>query len=251
MIPVEQRLQKIIAGCGIASRRAAEQMMRDGRVSVNGRIITQPGVKADDARDEIRVDGGLISRDAVNRIYLILNKPKGYVVTLKDPQNRPIVSDLLRDVPERVFPVGRLDYDSEGLLLMTNDGEFSYRVQHPLFKVPKTYMVKVRGNLTNSDVEAIKKGAMLEDGSFKPIWATMEKRNKKSCWVELTILEGRNRIIRRFFDSTGHPVARLIRTSIGDLGLGELETGEYRYMQKKEVKSLIDLSGLRDKKISI
>ncbi len=248
---MEERLQKIIAKCGIASRRAAEQMMRDGRVSVNGKIITQPGMKADDARDEIRVDGGLISRDAVSKIYLILNKPKGYVVTLKDPQNRPIVSDLLREVPERVFPVGRLDYDSEGLLLMTNDGDFSYRVQHPLFKVPKTYMVKVRGTLTNSDVEAIKKGAMLEDGSFKPIWATMEKSNKKSCWVELTISEGRNRIIRRFFDSIGHPVARLIRTSIGGLGLGELETGEYRYMQKNEVKSLIDLSGVRDKKRSV
>ncbi|MBN2538593.1 MAG: rRNA pseudouridine synthase [Deltaproteobacteria bacterium] len=248
---MEERLQKIIARCGIASRRAAEQMMRDGRVSVNGKIITQPGMKADDTRDEIRVDGGLISRDAVSRIYLILNKPKGYVVTLDDPQNRPIVSDLLRDVPERVFPVGRLDYDSEGLLLMTNDGEFSYRVQHPLFKVPKTYMVKVRGNLTNSDVEAIKKGAMLEDGSFKPICATMEKSNRKSCWIELTILEGRNRIIRRFFDSIGHPVARLIRTSIGNLGLGELETGEYRYMQKNEIKSLVDLSGVRDKKRSV
>lgn len=248
MIPVEQRIQKIIAGCGIASRRAAEQMMRDGRVSVNGRIITQPGAKADDERDEIRVDGGLISRDAVSRVYLILNKPKGYVVTLKDPQNRPIVTDLLRDVPERLFPVGRLDYDSEGLLLMTNDGEFSYKVQHPAFKTPKTYMVKVRGNLTKSEIEAIRKGAMLEDGSFKPIWVAMEKSNKKSCWVELTILEGRNRVIRRFFDSIGHPVARLIRTSIGDLGLGELETGEYRYMQKKEVKSLLDLSGLRKKK---
>ncbi|HPQ45188.1 MAG TPA: pseudouridine synthase [Syntrophales bacterium] len=242
---MEERLQKIIARCGIASRRAAEQMIQNGRVSVNGRVVTQQGVKADAARDEIRVDGGLISKDAVSPLYLILNKPQGYVVTLNDPQNRPIVSDLLRDVSDRVFPVGRLDFDSEGLLLMTNDGEFSYRVQHPLFKVPKTYMVKVRGNLTNSDVEAIKKGAMLEDGSFKPISATLEKINKKSCWVELTIVEGRNRIIRRFFDSIGHPVARLIRTSIGDLGLGELETGEYRYLQKNEIKSLIDLAGMR------
>ncbi|HOO90511.1 MAG TPA: pseudouridine synthase, partial [Syntrophales bacterium] len=169
---MEERLQKIIARCGIASRRAAEQMIQNGRVSVNGRVVTQQGVKADAARDEIRVDGGLISKDAVSPLYLILNKPQGYVVTLNDPQNRPIVSDLLRDVSDRVFPVGRLDFDSEGLLLMTNDGEFSYRVQHPLFKVPKTYMVKVRGNLTNSDAEAIKKGAVLADGSFNPICAT-------------------------------------------------------------------------------
>lgn len=245
---MEERLQKIIARYGIASRRTAEQMMRDGRVSVNGVMMTQPGMKADASRDKIRVDGGLISGDAVSRIYLMLNKPKGYVVTLKDPQNRPIVTDLLRDVPERVFPVGRLDYDSEGLLLMTNDGDFSHMVQHPAFKIPKTYMVKVRGNLTKSDIEAIKKGAMLKDGSFKPIWATMEKSNRKSCWVELTILEGRNRIIRRFFDSTDHSVARLIRTAIGDIGLGDLKSGEYRYMQKREVKSLIELSGSRDKK---
>jgi len=245
---VEERLQKIISRYGIASRRTAEQMMRDGRVSVNGMTITQPGMKVDASRDEIRVDGGLISGDAVSRVYLILNKPKGYVVTLKDPQNRPIVTDLLRDVPERVFPVGRLDYDSEGLLLMSNDGDFSHMVQHPAFKMPKTYMVKVRGNLTKSDIEAIRKGAMLEDGNFKPVWATLEKSNRKSSWVELTILEGRNRIIRRFFDSTDHPVARLIRTSIGDIGLGELESGEYRYMHKREVESLIELSGSRDKK---
>jgi len=245
---MEERIQKIIAKCGIASRRAAEQMMRDGRVSLNGVIITQPGMKADASRDIIRVDGGLISGDAVSPVYLMLNKPPGYVVTLKDPQNRPIVTDLLRGVSERVFPVGRLDYDSEGLLLMSNDGDFSNMVQHPSFKIPKTYMVKVKGNLTKRDIEAIRKGAMLEDGSFKPIWAAMEKSNKKSCWVELTILEGRNRIIRRFFDSIDHPVARLIRTALGDISLGDLRTGEYRYMQKKEVKGLIELSGSRDKK---
>jgi len=245
---MEERLQKILARCGVASRRAAEQMMRDGRVSLNDRVITQPGVKADIARDEIRVDGKLISEAAVSRVYLMLNKPRGYVVTLKDPHGRPIVTDLLRDVPERVFPVGRLDYDSEGLLLMTNDGDFSYRVQHPAFKIPKTYMVKVRGTLTKNDIGAIKKGAMLDDGSFKPVWVAMEKSNRKSCWVEMTILEGRNRIIRRFFDSIDRPVVRLIRTAIADIGIGNLKSGEYRYLQKKEVGTLIGSSGARDKK---
>jgi len=153
--------------------------MRDGRVSVNGRIITQPGMKADETRDEIRIDGALISSDAVSRVYLMLNKPSGYVTTLKDTHGRPIVIDLLRDVPERVFPVGRLDYDSEGLLLMTNDGDFSHRVQHPEFKTPKTYLVKIKGSVTRNDLEAIRKGAMLEDGSFKPVWVSVEKSNKK------------------------------------------------------------------------
>ncbi len=244
---MEERLQKIIARCGVASRRGAEQLMRDGRVSVNGRTVTQPGVKADDTRDEIRVDGGLISKAAVSPVYLMLNKPQGYVVTLKDPHDRPIVTDLLRGVPERVFPVGRLDYDSEGLLLMTNDGDFSYRLQHPAFKVPKTYMVKVQGNLTRGDMETIRKGVTMEDGSFKPVWVALEKSNRKSCWVEMIILEGRNRIIRRFFDSIHRPVARLIRTAIADVGLGDLQGGEYRYLHKKEVEALINSSGIRDK----
>jgi len=245
---MEERLQKVIAGYGIASRRAAEQMMRDGRISVNGVVMTQPGVKVDASRDEIRVDGGLVSGDAVNRVYLILNKPPGYVVTLKDPQKRPIVTDLLKDVPERVFPVGRLDYDSEGLLLLTNDGDFSQKIQHPVFKVPKTYMVKVRGTLTGRELEALREGVMLEDGTFKPLSVRIDKNNRKSSWVELTIVEGRNRIIRRFFDSIHHPVARLVRISIGNIDLGELKTGEYRYMQKREVKNLVDLSGARGKR---
>ena len=240
---VEERLQKILAGCGVASRRAAEQMMRDGRVSVNGRTVTQPGIKADIARDEIRVDGSRISAAATSRVYLMLNKPGGYVVTLKDTHGRPIVTDLLRDVQERVFPVGRLDYDSEGLLLMTNDGDFAYRIQHPAFKIPKTYMVKVKGALTRSDMDAMRGGVLLEDGPFKPVWAAVEKSNPKSCWVEMTILEGRNRIIRRFFDSIHRPVVRLIRTAIADLSLGELKTGEYRYLEKKEVETLMDFSG--------
>jgi len=248
---MEERLQKILARCGVASRRGAEQMMRHGQVSVNGTVVTQPGVKADIARDIIRVDGAIISEAAVSRLYLMLNKPSGYVVTLKDPHDRPIVTDLLRDIPERLFPVGRLDYDSEGLLLMTNDGDFAYRIQHPAFKVPKTYMVKVRGGLTRGDTETIRKGVMLEDGLFKPLCATVEKSNRKSCWVEMTILEGRNRIIRRFFDSIHHPVARLIRTAIADVSLGDLRAGEYRYLQKKEVENLIVSSGTREKRGTI
>ncbi len=245
---MEERLQKILARCGVASRRAVEQMMRDGRVSVNGRTVTQPGVKADSARDEIRVDGSLISSAAVSRVYLMLNKPPGYVVTLKDTHDRPIVTDLLHGVSERVFPVGRLDYDSEGLLLMTNDGDFSYRIQHPAFTIPKTYMVKVKGTLTRSDLDAMRTGVLLDDGPFKPVWAAVEKSNPKSCWVEMTILEGRNRIIRRFFDSIHRPVVRLIRTAVAGLTLGNLKSGEYRFLQKKEVETLTDFPDMPDKK---
>ena len=215
-------------------------MMREGRVSVNGVTVLQPGAKADTARDSIRVDGKIISEAAVGPVYLMVHKPRGYVVTLHDPQGRPIITDLLRGVRERVFPVGRLDYDSEGLLLMTNDGDFSHRLQHPTFKIPKTYMVKIQGNLMRSDLEAIRKGVMLEDGFFKPIWASAEKHNRKSCWVEMTIVEGRNRIIRRLFDSLHHPVVRLIRTAIADIALSDLQSGEYRYLQKREVQRLIE-----------
>jgi len=248
---MEERLQKILARCGVASRRGAEQMMRDGRVSVNGVTVTQPGTKADIVHDSIRVDGRLISEAATSRVYLMLYKPRGYVVTLRDPHGRPIVTDLLRDVPERVFPVGRLDYDSEGLLLMTNDGDFSYRVQHPSFKIPKTYMVKVQGNLTRDDIETVRKGAVLEDGVFRPVWASLEKNNRKSCWVEMTILEGKNRIIRRFFDSIHHPVARLIRTAIADIGLGNLKSGEYRHLHKREVENLFEFPQIAQQKYQI
>ncbi len=239
---MEERIQKILARCGIASRRSAEHMMLEGRVTLNDLVVTQLGTKADLARDVIRVDGGMISEAAVSPIYLMLNKPPGYVVTLSDPHGRPIVSDLLRDVSDRVFPVGRLDYDSEGLLLMTNDGDLSYRIQHPRFKIPKTYMVKVQGNLTRIDLENIRKGAVLPDGPFKPVLVSSDKINRKSSWVEMTILEGRNRVIRRFFEQINHPVVRLIRIAIADLGLGDLKTGEYRYLHNKEVKSLIEHS---------
>lgn len=236
---MDERLQKILARCGVSSRRGAEQMMREGRVSVNGVTILQPGMKADIARDVIRVDGKIISEAAVSPVYLMVHKPRGYVVTLRDPHGRPIVADLLRGVSERVFPVGRLDYDSEGLLLMTNDGDFSHRLQHPAFKVPKTYMVKVQGNLKRSDLETVRAGVMLDDGFFRPVWVSLEKTNRKSCWVEITILEGRNRIIRRLFESVYHPVVRLIRTAIADITLGDLKSGEYRYLQNREVQRLV------------
>ena len=235
---MEERLQKIIARAGVAGRRAAEKMIREGRVSINDVVVRQLGTKADVKRDEIRVDGNLISSEEA-KIYLMLNKPRGYVTTLHDPEGRPIVTELLSDVSERVFPVGRLDYDSEGLLLMTNDGDFAHRLLHPRFGIPKIYRAKIKGSLTSGNLRAIEKGIVLEDGSFKPEAFHVEKINRKSCWVNLTVTEGRSRMIRRGFASLGRPVVRLIRVAISDVYLGSLKVGAYRSLTKGEVQKLL------------
>jgi 23S rRNA pseudouridine2605 synthase len=238
---MKERIQKIIAGAGISSRRTAEKMIVEGRVSVNNAIVRQLGAKADIEEDEIRVDGKLILPET-SKVYLMLNKPKGYMTTLHDPQGRPVVKDLLTDILERVFPVGRLDYDSEGLLLMTNDGDFALRIQHPRFMIPKTYRVKIEGNLANSAIKALSEGIKLNDGKFKPDSFHIDKRNPKSCWLTMTIAEGRNRVIRRGFESLGHSVARIIRTTISDIGLGDLKEGTYRHLTRKEIQHLLSCS---------
>ncbi len=234
---MKARTQKIIAQAGVASRRAAEKMILEGRVTINGMRIVEMGAMADPDKDDIRVDGRLISV-AESKIYLLLNKPRGYVTTLDDPQNRPIVTDLLPGIHERVFPVGRLDYDSEGLLLLTNDGVFAQRLQHPRYQVTRTYRVKVEGHLSNREMHALSEGVSLDDGFFKPLKAVLEKKSTKSCWVALTLAEGKNRVIRRAFAALGHPVVRLIRVSLSDLALGELKPGAYRHLTRKEVSRL-------------
>ena len=238
---MKERLQKIIAGAGISSRRAAEKMITEGRITVNNAVIRQLGAKSDIEEDEIRLDGKLIFSET-SKVYLILHKPKGYMTTLHDPQGRPVVSDLLIDVAERVFPVGRLDYDSEGLLLLTNDGNFSQRIQHPRFRIPKVYSVKIEGNLTNREMKSISKGVMLDDGMFKPEYCSVLKTNRKSSWITVTITEGRNRVIRRVLESLGHSVVRLIRTAIADISLGSMKAGTFRHLTRKEVQHLLSLS---------
>jgi len=238
---MKERIQKLIASAGISSRRAAEKMIVEGRVSVNNEIVRQLGAKADIEEDEIRVDGKLILPET-SKVYLMLNKPKGYMTTLHDPQGRPVVKDLLTDISERVFPVGRLDYDSEGLLLMTNDGDFALRIQHPRFRIPNTYRVKIEGNLASSAIKALSEGIKLNDGKFKPDSFHIDKKNPKSCWLTMTIAEGRNRVIRRGFESLGHSVTRIIRTTISDVGLGDLKEGTYRHLTRKEIQHLLSCS---------
>jgi len=238
---MEERLQKIIARCGVASRRAAETMIIQGRTSINGVTVKVLGVKADSCKDEIRIDGKLIAPEET-KVYLMLNKPRGYVTSLKDPQKRPIVSDLLAGITERVFPIGRLDYDSEGMLLLTNDGQLAQRLAHPRYRIPKTYRVKIDGRLSSGDIRAIVQGIELDDGLFKPDNLSLEKTNRKSSWLVLTVSEGRNRMIRRGLQALGHNVLRLVRIAIADLHLDALGEGAYRHLTPKEVQRLSALS---------
>jgi len=236
---MKERLQKVIATAGITSRRHAEELITQGRVSINGVVVTKLGEKADAQKDIIRIDDKIISTEKI-KYYIALNKPAGFVTTLHDPQNRPTIVDLLGDLPERVYPVGRLDYESRGLLLLTNDGDFAQKIQHPRFQKPKVYRVKVQGHLSKEQLKQLNRGIRLDDGLFKPENIQMEKFNDKSCWLKLTLRDGRNRIIRRGFEAIGYRVASLLRESIGDVKLGSLKEGAWRHLTKKEISQLLD-----------
>lgn len=235
---MKERLQKVIASAGITSRRHAEKLITEGRVSINNVVVTKLGEKADARKDIIRVDGKIISTETT-KYYIALNKPAGFVTTLHDPQNRPTVIDLIRDFPERVYPVGRLDYDSRGLLILTNDGDFAQRIQHPRFQKPKLYKVKIQGHLSKEQLRQLGKGIKVDGDFFKPENLKVEKINEKSCWIKLTLREGKNRIIRRGFETIGYRIAHLIREAIGDLKLGSLKEGEWRHLTKKEISQLL------------
>jgi 23S rRNA pseudouridine2605 synthase len=233
-----ERLQKIIAKAGLASRREAEKIILAGRVSVNNQVIRQLGTKADTEQDDIRLDGALIYTE-LEKIYVMLNKPRGYLTTLHDPQHRLIVTDLLPDISARVFPVGRLDYDTQGLLLLTNDGDFAQRLIHPRFRIPKVYRVKIKGRLSKRELHVLKEGIELDDGKFCPEDIGVTKVNEKSSWLVMTIREGKNRVIRRAFASLNHEVTELIRIRIGDVDLDNLKTGQYRLLTTVEVRDLL------------
>lgn len=229
-----ERVHKIIAQAGIASRRHAELLIKEGRVSVNDVVVIKLGTVADPSLDKIKVDGKIIAGHQ-KAIYIMLHKPAGYVTTLSDPEGRPIVTDLLAGIQTRVYPVGRLDYDSEGLLLLTNDGAMAHRMMHPSFSIPRTYRVKVKGSLSEKVIRTLAAGVILADGPFKPLEVTPVKVNRKSTWLSITVHEGRNRIIRRALAALDYPVVRLIRTKFGSLELGDLPRGRYRFLDKKDL----------------
>src|SRR5437763_15106247 len=274
-----ERLQKIIAAAGIASRRAAEKLITGGAVSVNGQIVTELGTKADLERDHVRVNGKLL-HGPERHIYLLMNKPKGYVTTVHDPEGRPTVMDLLRGIRTRVYPVGRLDYASEGLLLLTNDGELAQGLMKASSHVPKTYVVKVAGTPDESGLEKLRRGLVISEGRLggrgsqqrglerragedarSPKTSIKKKRGQRvkaaaanvrisrqseNPWYEVTLIEGKNRQIRRMFEEIGHHVEKIKRVRYGPLTL-DVEPGQFRELTAKEVETLRRFDGRRMK----
>lgn len=238
-MPIE-RLQKIIAAAGIASRRKAEQLITGGLVSVNGQAVTELGSKADPERDHIRVNGKLL-HGAERHIYLLMNKPKGYVTTVRDPEGRPTVMDLLRGVSARVYPIGRLDYASEGLLLLTNDGDLAHRLMKAASHVPKTYMVKVAGNPSEESLTKLGAGIPIPSEHGKRVRTAPARikiiRDSANPWYEVTLIEGKNRQIRRMFEEIGHHVEKIKRVRYGPLQL-DVHPGEFRKLTIEEVSKL-------------
>jgi 23S rRNA pseudouridine2605 synthase len=234
------RLQKLIAGTGIASRRKAEEMIAAGRVTVNGKVVTELGTKVDPGRDHVKVDGKHIS-EPQPFVYLMLNKPKNVMSTLDDPGGRTTVKDYLRGVSVRVFPVGRLDFDSEGLMLLTNNGDLAQALLHPRYHVPKTYLIKVKGVLTDDEIRRLEQGVKLEDGMTSPASVRKVRKVEANSWLEITIREGRKHQVKRMLESVDHAVIKLMRIRMGPLSLGNLESGEFRFLTDREANALREL----------
>ena len=238
-MPLE-RLQKIIAAAGVASRRKAEELITSGRVQVNGTVITELGSKADPEVDHVRVNGKLLQGEQ-RHIYLLLNKPKGFVTTVSDPEQRPTVMDLVKGVKGRVYPVGRLDYASEGLLLMTNDGELANRLMKAASHVSKTYLVKVAGNPNEDAIAKLRSGVSIATDDGKRVRTSPAAvriiKEAANPWYEITLIEGRNRQLRRMFEAVGHHVEKIKRVKYGPLTL-DVPPGEFRSLTLKEIERL-------------
>ena len=231
------RLQKYMALCGAASRRRAEEMIAAGRVTVNGQVITEMGVQVEEG-DQVRLDGALLSPEAEKR-YVIYHKPAGEVTTVNDPEGRACVLDHFREYPVRLYPVGRLDYDSEGLLLLTNDGALTERLLHPSHQVDKTYLARVTGSVSLDTVRQLRQGVLLDDHKTAPAKVRIIKQETFATVVLVTIHEGRNRQVRRMFEWAGHKVLQLRRVRFGPLELGDLPRGQWRELNGEEIRKLM------------
>jgi 23S rRNA pseudouridine2605 synthase len=235
------RLQKVLAAAGVASRRAAEVMISEGRVEVNGTLVTEQGSRVDPERDVIRVDGSRIPPPR-RYSYLVLNKPRGVVSTLADPQGRRTLADFVPVRRGRLFHVGRLDTDTEGLLIMTNDGEFAHRLAHPSYQIPKTYLAEVAGVVGSPTIRQLRDGIELDDGPVKPSKVTLVASGHDRSLIKITLHEGRNHVVRRTMEAVGHPVRRLSRIGIGPVRLGDLRIGALRDLTQEELGALLDLT---------
>jgi len=238
-----QRLNRILSLAGLTSRRGADEWIKLRRVTVNGMPVTEVGTKALWGADSIKVDGREIPKPSP-RIYLMLNKPFGYISSLKDPEGRRRVTELLNGITQRVYPVGRLDFDSLGLLLFTNDGECAYRLTHPKYEVPRTYKVTAAGKITDTAIDLLRKGVQLEDGPSGGSRITLLSRNEKQSVFRITIAQGRTRQVRRMVEATGFSVVHLVRTGFGMLRLGDLKIGEYRFLEREEIDTMKRMVGL-------
>ena len=225
------RLQKFMADCGVASRRACEELISAGRVKVDGKVVKVQGLKIDPINSQVTVDNELISHSKT-KTYLAFHKPKGILSTMSDPEGRPSLDDYFGQWPERLFHVGRLDKESEGLIILTNDGQWAHESSHPSFGVEKTYLVQTEEPLSRSAFQNLIEGVELDDGLAKPIGVV-----RRGGMIEVVIHEGRNQIVRRMFDALGYPVVRLIRTAIGSIRLGELPPGKWRALNNVELLS--------------
>jgi 23S rRNA pseudouridine2605 synthase len=235
---MEVRLQKALADAGVASRRACEDLITAGRVSVNGVQITVLGTKIDPENDELAVDGETVIGNK-SKTYLAFNKPAGVLSTMSDPEGRPCLGDFFSDRKERLFHVGRLDKESEGLIVLTNDGEIAHRATHPSYGLIKRYLVEIEGHLSESQIRELKTGIRLEDGLARALEVNvLREPTPKSAWVEMAIHEGRYHIVRRMFEELDLPVLRLIRTEFGPLNVGETKVGRWRHLNEGELENL-------------
>jgi 23S rRNA pseudouridine2605 synthase len=237
------RLQKVLAVAGLGSRRACEELIAQGRVEVDGRVVHQQGVRVDPDSAVIRVDGRRVAT-APDKIYLVLNKPRGVVSTMSDPEGRPSLGDYVEERRERLFHVGRLDFETEGLILLTNDGDLAHRLAHPSYGVEKTYLAEVSGPIPRDLGARLRKGVELEDGMVSVDSFRLLSSSQGRAMIELVLHEGRKHVVRRLLAEAGHPVHRLARTKIGPVTVGNLKPGRLRHLTRGEVGELFSIAGL-------
>ena len=236
------RLQKYLALSDVASRRAAEKMIADGRVAVNHITVTEMGIQVDETLDIVEVDGQIV-RPQAQKYYIAYNKPLGEVTTVSDPEGRATVMDRFRDFPARLYPVGRLDYDSEGLLLLTNDGDMMNRVLHPSYEVKKTYLTKVSNQVTDEEIAALRRGVMIDGKLTSPASVRLIRREAFDTVLLISIHEGRNRQVRKMAEAIGHQVVSLRRVQFGPVSLGDLPSGRWRSLTEEEIQKLVNGDG--------
>jgi 23S rRNA pseudouridine2605 synthase len=241
---MEQRINRILSLSGVTSRRKADELIKSGRVTINGKKIFELGTKAVWGKDSIILDGKEITGPS-DRVYVMLNKPFGYITSMSDPGERAIVTDLIKDIPERLYPVGRLDFDSIGLLLLTNDGDFAYRLTHPRYHVARTYKVTIEGSISEDTLNSLRNGTQLEDGFSGTAKANLISQTGSRSVIRLTVTQGRNRMVRRMVEAVGCRVIQLMRTGFGELELGNLKIGKYRMLTSDEVNTLMHAVGLK------